>query len=66
MGTPSGPAGPGEGAGLSVPNVLSEASLSFGLPPAGPAGLPPFLVTASVIPAITMMATSPAPIAAIQ
>ncbi len=38
-GTPSGPLGPGAGAGFSVPSVLSEASLSSGVP-RGAGGLP--------------------------
>ena len=36
-GTPSGPAGPGAGAGLRVPSVLSAPSFSSGAPPDVPA-----------------------------
>jgi hypothetical protein len=46
--------------------VLSEASLSFGVPPGVLAGFPPFPVTASVMPTAAMIATTAAPIPAIQ
>ena len=65
-GTPSGPLGPGEGSGFSVPSVLSEASLSFGVPPAALAGLPLLLVTARVMATAAMITTTAAPIPASQ
>src|SRR5215470_1985857 len=59
-GTCSGPVGPGDGAGWSVPSVLSEASFSFGVPPPPEAGeLPP--LTASVMPTATAATTTTAP-----
>ena len=61
-GTPSGPLGPGAGAGFSVPSVLSEASLSCGVPPAALRGFPLLLVTASVMATAAMMTTTAAPI----
>jgi hypothetical protein len=46
--------------------VLSEASLSFGVPPGVLAGFPLFPVTASVMPTAAMIATAAAPIPAIH
>src|SRR5450755_463007 len=66
-GTASGPLGPGEGSGFSVPSVLSEASLSFGVPPVALAGLPLLLllllllVTARVMATAAMITTTAAP-----
>jgi hypothetical protein len=59
-GTPSGPAGPGAGAGLSVPSVLSEASFNPGVPPPAlpPPALPP-PVAASVMPMAAATTTAP-------
>src|SRR6266542_532439 len=57
-GTPSGPDGPAGGAGVSLPSVLSAASSSFGLPPAG--ALPPGVTTRAMPTATTT------PIPAIQ
>src|SRR5215475_9093592 len=48
IGTPSGPFGPGGGAGLSAPSVLSE--VSFGDEPEPLLAAEPPEVTASVIP----------------
>ena len=45
-----------------MPSVLSEASLSCGVPPAALAGFPPLLVTASVMATAAMMTTTAAPI----
>src|SRR5215469_11030058 len=60
-GTPSGPAGPGDGAGLSAPSVLSEASFSLGvLPPPEVAELPPPL-TPSAMPTARAATTTTAP-----
>ena len=61
-----GAVGPGEGSGFSVPSVLSEASLSFGAPPAALAGLPLLLVTARVMATAAMITTTAAPIPASQ
>src|SRR6266498_82897 len=62
-GTPSGPDGPAGGAGVSLPSVLSAASLSFGVPPAG--ALPPG-VTTRAMPTATMATAAATPIPAIQ
>ncbi len=61
MGTPSGPVGPGAGAGLSVPSVLS--AVSFG----DDAGLePPPEVAASAMPIAAPATITTAPSAASQ
>src|SRR5450755_834328 len=64
-GTPSGPDGPGDGAGSRVPSALTGPSLSPGVPPPPPAE-PLLLVTASVIPTAAMITTTAAPIPASQ
>src|SRR5487761_1445698 len=58
IGNPSGPVGPAGGSGLSVPSVLSAASLSLGEHGPEPLLLP---VTASVMPtaAAATMTTAP-------
>src|SRR5580704_1298454 len=58
-GTPSGPSGPGAGAGLRVPSVLNGASESLGVVLEPP-------VTASVIPTTAAMTMTAAPATASQ
>src|SRR5215467_13538652 len=64
MGTPSGPFGPGGGAGLSGPSVLSEGS--FGDEPEPPLAAGPPEVTASVMPTAAPPTITTAPSATSQ
>src|SRR5258708_31227619 len=59
-GTPSGPAGPGDGADLSVPSVLRLASFSPGEPVLAPPLIP------SVTPTAAAATTATAPVPASQ
>src|SRR5258708_19931407 len=52
-GTPSGPAGPGDGADLSVPSVLRLASFSPGEPVLAPPLIPSVTPTAAAAPTPT-------------
>src|ERR1700730_17375097 len=63
-GRPSGPVGPGDGAGASVPRVLSGASLGRGEPP--PVAAPPPPETASVMPTAAAATTTTAAVPASQ
>src|SRR5215831_20284828 len=64
-GTPSGPVGPGAGAGLSVPSVLSEVSFDD-TEPVPPWAAEPPEVAASVMPTAAPATITTAPIAPSQ